>query len=214
MSTVLLFICWARRKVCSRGSMPAKSSQLLTTTSSMYMVCPQIHYLCSQPQWQHLEISRGLQAAIVRGTASIKSAHVVRKISSVILSVILTAPAKLNELFRCSSLCLHYVYFSSIHYWTCKLSIYWNLLPQFVTTCLVSCRGCQRKRLRRALAIPLDQKAFRSFSLTATTQISHRGISSHARTRCGCYKISMTRSFVSWLFWYCPKAFWLFFSLI
>jgi hypothetical protein len=62
-----------------------------------------------------MEVSRGLQAAIVRGTASIKSANV-RKLSSVILSVILTAPAKINKLYRCSSLCLRYMYFPAIYY--------------------------------------------------------------------------------------------------
>ena len=44
-------------------------------------------------------------------TASIKSANVVRKILRVILSVILTAPAKINELRHCSSLGLRYMYF-------------------------------------------------------------------------------------------------------
>jgi hypothetical protein len=63
-----------------------------------------------------LEVSRGLQAAIVRGTASIESANVVLRISSVILSVILKAPAEINELRRCSSLCLRYMYLTSIHY--------------------------------------------------------------------------------------------------
>jgi hypothetical protein len=82
--------------------MLAMSSQLLTTLS-MYMMCPQIHRLFGQSQWQRLEVSRGLQAATVRGNASIKSANVIRKISSVILSVILTAPAKINKLCRCSS---------------------------------------------------------------------------------------------------------------
>ena len=49
-------------------------------------------------------------------TASIKSANVVRKIRSVILSIILTAPAKINELRHCSSLGLCYMYFLSINY--------------------------------------------------------------------------------------------------
>ena len=44
-------------------------------------------------------------------TASIKSANVVRKIRSVILSIILTAPAKINELRHCSSFGLRYMYF-------------------------------------------------------------------------------------------------------
>jgi hypothetical protein len=86
------------------------------------------------------------------------------------------------------------MYFSSIHYWTSKLFIYWKLLPQFGTTCLISCRGCKRKWPRCTLAMPLCQNVFRSFSLTATTRISHRGISSHARTHCGCFDIATTHS--------------------
>jgi hypothetical protein len=185
MSTLLVFICWARRRAYLGSSMLAKSTQLLTTTLSMYTMCRQIHYLFGQPQWQRLEVNRCSQAAIVRGRASIKNANVVRKISSVIL----TAPTKINELCHCSSLCLRYMYFSSIHYWTCKLFVYWNLLPTKTRT---RCGNIK----------------------TATTRISHYGISPHARTRCGCYKPATTRNFVSWLFWYCHNAFWIFFPLI
>jgi hypothetical protein len=213
MSPLVVFICWARSKAYLSGCMLALISQLLTT-SSMYMICPQIHCLFGQPHWQRLEVSRGLQAAIIRGTASIKSSNVVRKLSSVILSVILTAPAKINKLYRCSSLCLRYMYFPSIYYWTCKLLIYRNLLPQFGTTYVTSCRGCKRKRPRRVLAINCCQNALRSFYLTATTRISQHGNSSQARTRCGCYKTSTTRSFGSWLFRFGHYAIWLFFSLI
>jgi hypothetical protein len=70
------------------------------------------------------------------------------------------------------------------------------------------------KRPRRVLAIHCCQNALRSFSLIASTKISHHGICSHARTRCGCYKTSTTRNFVAWLFWYCHNAFCLFYSLI
>jgi hypothetical protein len=103
------------------------------------------------------------------------------------------------------------MYLTSIHYWTCKLFIYWHL-PQFATTCLITCRGCKRKRPQRYLASPLHQNAFRSFSLTATTRISQHGISSNAKTRCGCYKISTTRNFVSWIFWYYHNTFCFFFA--
>jgi hypothetical protein len=103
------------------------------------------------------------------------------------------------------------MHFSSIYYWTCKLFIYWKLLPQFSMTYLTSCRGCKWKRLWRVLAIQCCQNMLWSFSLTATMQISHNGNSSHDRTRCDCYKTSTTRNFVSWLFRYCHNVFWLFF---
>jgi hypothetical protein len=72
-------------------------------------MCLQVHCLFGQLQLQRLEVSRGLQAAIGRDIALLKSANVVRKVSSAILSVILTAPAKINKLCLCSSLCLRYM---------------------------------------------------------------------------------------------------------
>ena len=104
MSSHLGFIWWARRKAYLSGCMLTMNSQLLTTTSLRHMTCPQVHYLFGQPPWKRLEINRDLYAAIVKGTASIKSANVFRKIQRVILSVILTATANINELRHCSSL--------------------------------------------------------------------------------------------------------------
>jgi hypothetical protein len=64
------------------------------------------------------------------------------------------------------------------------------------------------------MAIQYCQNALWSFSLTAMTRISLHGNSSHARTRCGCYKTSTMRNFGSWLFRYCHNVFWSFFSFI
>jgi hypothetical protein len=94
------------------------------------------------------------------------------------------------------------------------IGLNWNLknLNYFIYVTLKEGKRSMSEKLpRRALAIPLCQNAFRSFSLTATTRISHHGISWHATTRCGCYKTSTTRNFMSWLFWYCHNPFWLFF---
>ena len=41
MSTLVGFICWPRRKAYLSGCMLAMNSQLLTTTSSRHMMCPQ-----------------------------------------------------------------------------------------------------------------------------------------------------------------------------
>ena len=49
MSALLGFICCARRKAYLSGCMLAMNSQLLTTTSSGHMMCPQVHYLFGQP---------------------------------------------------------------------------------------------------------------------------------------------------------------------
>jgi hypothetical protein len=91
-----------------------------------------------------------------------------------------------NKLCRCSLLCLHYMYFSSIHYWTCKLFISWNLLPQFGRTYLTSCRGCWRKLPRRVLEIKIWPER-----IAVVFSTSHEA------------------NFASWQFFTCQNALWL-----
>jgi hypothetical protein len=48
MSALQGFIGWAPRKAYLNGSVLAVSLHVLTTTSSVHMTCPQVHYLVGQ----------------------------------------------------------------------------------------------------------------------------------------------------------------------
>ena len=111
-------------------------------------------------------------------------------------------------------------YFQTLSFWECLGFPCTNFIPGHISAkfCVIlfansrplslcsmngaykRCRSADRPLPRWFVGFSWSPNSLWSFPLTATTRLSHHGISSHATTRCVCLKTATTRNFALWLF--------------